>query len=389
MSSRHHAHPLFIRVFIRVFIRALLVAVWVGSPPAALAQATSPPPSLPDLTPDLLMRLAPSVVKVRVGRVWESGFVFGTPRHVVTSYAHVIASSDVEVIGSDQRSHHARVVAWSRSADLVVLKLDEATGAAPLQAATELPWTPAPIAVLYHPREPEWDSAEARAWSAPLVLSGHVARVSPKEIDLDIGLWGRPGDAGAPIVTPDGRVIGIVSRHSSEKLRMLATRVDRAKRLMEIRGRQGEFSRPPTTGCFGGLFVTPFAAKGLVGAGLTSGCHYGLLGAELTEAFFQSGYRPIDNGRFQSTVRYQLQLDAEIRFDLGPNIRVFLGPGVQLNGDAIDTAQFAPSGQLTTSSTGRWRVRPDGVFGISTGNVFARAVVASEWHFDLGLVFGR
>lgn len=373
----------------RLWSLALVVSSTFARVPLAKAESMAPAASPTNVTRDVLVRLAPSVVKVRAGRVWESGFVFGTPRHVITSYAHVIASSDLEVIGSDQRSHEARVVAWSRSSDLVVLELAETTGAAPLQASTDPPWTPAPIAVLYHPREPEWESAEARSWTVPIVLTGHVARASSRDIDLDIGLWGRPGDAGAPIVTPDGRVVGVVSRHSGERLRMLATRVDRAQYLFRIRGRQGEFSKPPTSGGFGGLFVTPIAEEGLVGAGLVSGYRYGIVAAELTEAFFQSGYRPVDSGRFRSTTRYELELYAEIQLDLWQGAHFFFGPGGQLNGDSIDTAELDTNGKFTTNNTGRWRVQPSGMFGFSSGNFFMRGVLSSTSRLDLGLVLGR
>jgi hypothetical protein len=134
--------------------------------------------------------------------------------------------------------------------------------------------------------------------------------------------------------------------------------------------------------------VAPIAKEGLVGAGLITGYRYGILAAELTEAFFQSGYRPVDARRFQSTMRYQLELDAELQFELGP-AHIFFGPGVQLNGDSTDTKEFAADGSLATTNSGRWRVRPSGVFGIATGIFLARGVIASSPHFDLGVVFGR
>ena len=86
-------------------------------PPGVIA----PPASFDARTPELLTGIAPSVVKVRRGDRWESGFVFATTRQVVTSYALVNAPGKLEVVGADGIPREARVVAWFEADDLVLL----------------------------------------------------------------------------------------------------------------------------------------------------------------------------------------------------------------------------------------------------------------------------
>ena len=94
-------------------------------------------------------------------------------------------------------------------------------------------------------------------------------------IDLDVALWGRPGDGGArDQPDADGRVIAIVSALLGAKRRLIATRVEPARRLFALQGSQGEFSRTHGVSWFGSFFVTPLAFDGLVGAGGSNGMGY-------------------------------------------------------------------------------------------------------------------
>ena len=88
----------------------------------------------PAFTPELLSRLSRSVVKVRRGDDWQTGFVFGTTRHVVTSYSVANASGDLQIVDANQRVHEANVLSWSESDDLALLELRDDVEAPPLSA---------------------------------------------------------------------------------------------------------------------------------------------------------------------------------------------------------------------------------------------------------------
>jgi hypothetical protein len=343
----------------------------------------------PQRAPAILDRIAPYVVKVRRGDAWGTGFVFDTPRHVVTSYFIVNSPGDLQVVAADGAARSARVVAWSKADDLAILELDKPISAARLEGSVEPPVAGASVAVLYQPRDPKLEADETGGWNAPVAVFGRIGRVGSSELDLDAHLWGRRGDLGAPVMSPTGRVVGVVSHRSEEQLRVIVTRVERVQLLLAARNRQGEFTRGlPLTG-FGGLFVTPLATHGLVGAGIDSGIRLNWFVLELLESFFASDHRPIGDNRFQSTTRVQFELDAIGQLKVSRDAKLFAGPGVQLNLDTLGTIQIAADGTLQDDDRQRVRVRPTATLGIVQGALFIRAVLGFESRVDLGLVFGR
>jgi S1-C subfamily serine protease len=234
-------------------------------------------------TPNLFTRVSRSIVKVRSGDDWQTGFVYGSRRHIVTSYFVANESGTLVVVDADQKTHEAHVVAWSKDDDLAVLEVITDLPAAPLETATGSPWTPEPIAVLYQPQEPDTDSRTAKTWNVPIVMSGTVARVLPDELDIDVNLWGRPGDYGAPVLTESGKVVGVVSQRGSTKRRAVASRAERIQRLFDMRGKQEAFSRSHRVTGFGGLFVTPGQFDDLFGAGIDFAMQYAWFVLELAE----------------------------------------------------------------------------------------------------------
>lgn len=346
-------------------------------------------PSLPDLSPDLFTRLSRSVVKVRSGDDWQSGFIFGTSRNVVTSYYVANESGHLTVVGADQKAHEARVVAWSKEDDLAILELPDAIVAPPLQAARQEPWTPAPIAVLYEAQEADPDSRDAEAWNVPIVMVGHVARIFAEEVDINVDLHGRPGDFGAPVVNSSGQVIGIVSQHSIEKRRPVAARVERAERLLQMRSQQGEFSRSSPIKGFGGLFVAPVESKGLVGAGLDLGMRYNWFVLEMAEGVYQSGYRPLDSSHFESTDRFQIEVEAEVQLPIGRTSALFIGPAARFNFEFIEALSATATGELDKTKRAEVRVRPAVVLGLVSGAFLVRGSYGADARIDFGLIFGR
>jgi hypothetical protein len=345
--------------------------------------------SAPDLSPALFTRLSRSVVKVRSGDDWQTGFVFGTSRNVVTSYFVANESGNLTVVGADHKAREARVVAWSEEDDLALLEVDDAIPAPPLEASHAVPWTPEPIAVLYQPQEADPDSRVAESWNVPIALIGHVARVFAKEIDIEANLYGRPGDFGAPVVNRAGQVLGIVSHATVKRRRTIVTRVERAESLLANPSRGEEFSRSISTAAFGALFVSPLETKGLVGAGVDFGMRYGWFALEMAEGVYQSGYRPLDSDHFERTQRFQFEMAAEIELPMARSWKLFIGPAARFNFDLIESLSALPSGALDKNDRGDVHVRPAVVLGLVSGSFFVRGSYGAESRVDFGLIIGR
>lgn len=368
-----------------LFIVITVLDVAFSSP----AHAEEPGTFDPQRTPAILDHIAPYVVKVGRGAAWGTGFVIDTPRYVVTSYFIANSPGDLQVVAGDGAARSARVVAWSKADDLAILELDKPISEARLEASVEAPTAGASIAVLYHPRDPKLEPDETGGWTVPVAVFGRIGRVGSSELDVDVHLWNRQGDAGAPVVSPTGRVIGVVSHRSEEQLRVIVTRFERIRLLLAQRGRQGEFTRGlPLTG-FGGLFVTPLATHGLAGAGIDTGIRLNWFVLELLESFFVSDHRPIGDNRFQSTTRVQFELDAIGQLKVTRAAKLFAGPGVQLNLDTLGTIQIAADGTLQDRDQLQARIRPAATLGVVEGALFIRAVIGYDSRVDLGLVIGR
>jgi hypothetical protein len=328
-----------------------------------------------------------SVVKVRSGDDWETGFVFGDARHVVTSFFVANESGSLSVLGANGRPLDARVVAWSKKGDLAMLEVPDDVGP-PLPAASKHAWVPEELIVLYEPQESEPDSKVATTWSAPVALGAKAARVLSDEIDLDVTLWGRAGDYGAPVVNAAGEVIGIISHRSSEEKRPIATRVERATRLLAVTGKQGAFSRKRDWGAFLGFQVTPLAAHHFLGVGLTAGFRYAWAALELNYGFYESGHPTADGGYPGSAMRFQAELCTEAQVPIDREWRLFVGPCGQVDEDTITTFGLAASG-VVSSTHDVTRLHPAAVLGIVGGPLFYRVALSEEAHMDVGLVFGR
>ncbi|WP_435770459.1 MarP family serine protease [Nocardioides sp. SYSU DS0651] len=158
----------------------------------------------------------PSVVKIRganrCGRGVEgTGFVFAEDR--VMTNAHVVAGvEDPEVsVGGD--TELARVVLYDRELDIAVLAVD--TRDVPVldfdTEAGKRSGPEDPVAIVGYPQDGPFDiqtgriRAEQNLRSPDIYGGGEVVR----EVYSLRGLV-RPGNSGGPIVTPGGRVAGVV-----------------------------------------------------------------------------------------------------------------------------------------------------------------------------------
>lgn len=154
----------------------------------------------------------PSVVKIRgankCGRGVEgTGFVFA-PNRVMTN-AHVVAGVDDPDVSIGDGTELARVVLYDRELDIAVLALD--TGDVPVLEFDRSTEAEDPVAIIGYPQDGPFDvqTGRVRAMqnlrSPDIYGSGTVIR----EVFSLRGLV-RPGNSGGPIVTPQGKVAGVV-----------------------------------------------------------------------------------------------------------------------------------------------------------------------------------
>ncbi len=153
-----------------------------------------------------------SVVKIRganrCGRGVEgSGFVYADGR--VMTNAHVVAGvSDPEVsIGGG--TELARVVLYDADLDIAVLALD--TSDAPVLPFDTEVEAEDPVAIVGYPQDGPFDVQTGRVRSQQNLRSPDIygSGTVIREVYSVRGLV-RPGNSGGPIVTPKGRVAGVV-----------------------------------------------------------------------------------------------------------------------------------------------------------------------------------
>jgi S1-C subfamily serine protease len=153
-----------------------------------------------------------SVVKIRganrCGRGVEgSGFVVAHDR--VMTNAHVVAGVSDPEVSIDGGTELARVVLYNPKLDVAVLALD--TGDAPVLGFDQGVGADDPVAVVGYPQDGPFDiqtgrvRAKQNLRSPDIYGDGTVVR----EVFSLRGLV-RPGNSGGPIVTPQGKVAGVV-----------------------------------------------------------------------------------------------------------------------------------------------------------------------------------
>lgn len=177
-----------------------------------------PPPSAPGIPQEVVDRVVPSTVKVAgvaCNRIQEgSGFV-ALPELVVTN-AHVVAGQDETVVErSDGSEVSATVVAFDPRRDLAVVRVPGLDRAALPLADTDVGGTGA---VFGHP-------------------GGGALRVAPYSVGREVAATGTdiydrerterqvlilaaslaPGDSGAGLIDPQGRVVGVAFAIAPDK----------------------------------------------------------------------------------------------------------------------------------------------------------------------------
>ncbi len=154
----------------------------------------------------------PSVVKIRgankCGRGVEgTGFVYARDR--VMTNAHVVAGVDDPDVSIGDGTELGRVVLYDRELDIAVLAVD--TGDVPVLEFDQTTEAEDPVAVVGYPQDGPFDvqTGRVRAMqnlrSPDIYGSGTVIR----EV-FSLRALVRPGNSGGPIVTPQGKVAGVV-----------------------------------------------------------------------------------------------------------------------------------------------------------------------------------
>lgn len=176
-------------------------------------KAVRPPPGRAASTAGV-QRARHSVVKIlgdaqSCGRTLEgSGFVYA-PHRVMTN-AHVVAGVTHPLVRLDDTDHTATVVYYDPDTDIAVLAVPDLR-AAPLSFATSTVASGTPAAVLGYPEDGPFDAESARIRSSQQLNSpdiygnGAVVRQT-----YAIYSQVREGNSGGPLVSLNGRVLGVV-----------------------------------------------------------------------------------------------------------------------------------------------------------------------------------
>jgi len=164
---------------------------------------------------DIVVHSHPSVVKVLGSapscsrRIEGSGFVYA-PEHVLTN-AHVVAgTTSVAVKDEDGDRHSARVVVYDPERDLAVLYVPDFT-APSLRLADDALDTGADAIVLGYPLDGPYDAQAARVRDVGDITGPDIydeQRVT-REV-YTIRALVRSGNSGGPLITPNGRVLGVI-----------------------------------------------------------------------------------------------------------------------------------------------------------------------------------
>jgi len=186
-----------------------------SSPPAATS--TSQPTANPVIenTVELVEQLRPSVVHVRTPQAVGTGFIIDQAGHIVTNN-HVISdddnqpADDIQITLTDGRAFDAEIIGRDARTDVAVLQID----------APDL--TPVPLGTSSSLRVGQEIITMGNALNlvgGPTVTKGVVSAVNREvnegvvfiadAIQTDAAI--NPGNSGGPMVTADGKVVGITT----------------------------------------------------------------------------------------------------------------------------------------------------------------------------------
>ncbi|MFF1609571.1 MarP family serine protease [Amycolatopsis sp. NPDC058278] len=179
---------------------------------APTADTSPPDPALQ--SSGIVQQLHGSVVKIRgsassCSRSLEgSGFVIA-PQRVMTN-AHVVAGTDTVGIETTQGDYPARVVYFDPEVDIAVLAVPRLK-AEPLPFAPETAGAGDSAVVLGYPLDGPYRATPARVRGRINLRGPDIYEANTVQRDVfTVRAEIRSGNSGGPMVTPDGKVIGVV-----------------------------------------------------------------------------------------------------------------------------------------------------------------------------------
>lgn len=189
-------------------------------------------------------RAASAVVRVRAGTQWGAGFVYHSPRHVVTAFSLLGLGRGATVVTRDGTEIGTRLLARDEDYDLAVLELDapvedvEPLGPAPETSARR----GATVVALGHPFAQVSQLLGERGagllrWSTS---TGTVGAANDVGLQADVALT--EGHAGAPLLDCEGRVLGMITGAGLVSADLgLVARIGQADTLIAGSGEAGDF----------------------------------------------------------------------------------------------------------------------------------------------------
>jgi S1-C subfamily serine protease len=169
------------------------------------------PPCEPAFVERVYRATKPSVVRItRPDGALGTGFVFQDRSHVATALHVVDLGRDVRVEFPGGKTMVAEVVAVDEEHDLAILELEEPADAPPLLPRTDVS-VGSPILAIGNPYgDLARYSYELEGLLNFSVSQGIVSAKSDAYIQTDAVL--SPGNSGGPMLTCDGKVIGVADR---------------------------------------------------------------------------------------------------------------------------------------------------------------------------------
>jgi S1-C subfamily serine protease len=182
-----------------------------ASAPKAASEDERGPSCEPAFIEHVYKATKPSVVRItRPDGSLGTGFVFHDNRHVATALHVVDLGREVRVEFPGGKSMEAEVVAIDDAHDLAILELAEATDAAPLTPRFSVS-VGSPILAIGNPYgDLARFSNELEGLLNFSVSQGIVSAKSDAYIQTDAVL--SPGNSGGPMLTCDGKVVGVADR---------------------------------------------------------------------------------------------------------------------------------------------------------------------------------
>ena len=173
-----------------------------------------------------------SVVRIETDHGLGTGFFYHSAGYVATAYHVVENARSIAIALDDERRVPAHVVAWDSRYDLAILRLEgPALGRPVLEPFKDPIEVGLPVAVLGHPyADLSRLMPQLRGLLNWSLTQGIVGAVSDSWIQTDAAV--NPGNSGGPLLSHDGRLLGVVSARLREAEAIgLVTHVDRLEDL--------------------------------------------------------------------------------------------------------------------------------------------------------------